>query len=523
MALVAVGKPILFDSMDPDCFWHLRVAQQLRAEGIGPLVDHLSFASLPQPWTPYSWLAELGMQWLWSEGGWRAAILAQSMMQGAFIGLIALACRSSGWPGPRGQYGLDGSAMAPPSDASAPTPLRAGYMESGLVTAVAALLSLPYLSFRPVTAALVLLAVCAWLLNRDRRAGERSAGVWWIVPITALMVNIHLYAVFVPMWVGALLLGAAWERRAASPEDRIETERRLARYGWLLAGTSAACLMTPMLPGVVATALHYQYADPMVASTFIAEMQPFYHGTSGLIAAGAVLVLTGFMILSRRKLRAGDWAWFALSAVLLLRLGRFAPVFAIAAAPMFARTMPRFSGRVMGSPVGCALMAIVLVAGAVRIGIAFPGHAMTLSAWLNRHGPDAPGYPCAAADFVATHVKPSAGRIINEFTWGGYLEWRLGDSYETLLDGRTQLFSPAFWRVTYLGSSDARERYLTRLRADAAVLPAHDSKFRDVLKSHGWRVAYQDPEHRAQVLLPPPGMNHDDEPQWPFASVLMGE
>ena len=46
--------------------------QQLQQEGIGPLVDHISFASVKKPWTPYSWLAELGMKWIWDHATWRA-------------------------------------------------------------------------------------------------------------------------------------------------------------------------------------------------------------------------------------------------------------------------------------------------------------------------------------------------------------------------------------------------------------------------------------------------------------------
>ena len=53
--------------LDPDCFWHIRVAEQLEREGIHPIVDQLSFASIKDPWTPYSWLAELGMKWVWDK------------------------------------------------------------------------------------------------------------------------------------------------------------------------------------------------------------------------------------------------------------------------------------------------------------------------------------------------------------------------------------------------------------------------------------------------------------------------
>src|SRR5579884_1047614 len=86
--LVAAGKPIVFDTLDPDCFWHLRVAGQLHRDGIGPLVDDLSFASIREPWTPYSWLAELAMKGVWDTLGWRGAVVIQGLVQGVFSFLL---------------------------------------------------------------------------------------------------------------------------------------------------------------------------------------------------------------------------------------------------------------------------------------------------------------------------------------------------------------------------------------------------------------------------------------------------
>jgi len=50
------GKGDLADTLDPDCFWHLRVGQEIahRLAGRDPLWTDLSFASTRQPWTPYS-------------------------------------------------------------------------------------------------------------------------------------------------------------------------------------------------------------------------------------------------------------------------------------------------------------------------------------------------------------------------------------------------------------------------------------------------------------------------------------
>src|SRR5262245_10112063 len=97
LALLSAGKAIFYDTLDPDCFWHLRVAAQLQRDGIGPIVDQLSFASIKTPWTPYSWLAELGMKWIWDLGGYRAAVLVQALMMGGFIVFVAMAANELVW------------------------------------------------------------------------------------------------------------------------------------------------------------------------------------------------------------------------------------------------------------------------------------------------------------------------------------------------------------------------------------------------------------------------------------------
>src|SRR5271155_4820819 len=91
LSLVAAGKVILADTLDPDCFWHLRVGAEIaRQSWPHPLIDDLSFASIRQPWTPYSWLAELGMKWLWDAGGFRAAVAMQAGMEAGFTVLLGM-------------------------------------------------------------------------------------------------------------------------------------------------------------------------------------------------------------------------------------------------------------------------------------------------------------------------------------------------------------------------------------------------------------------------------------------------
>ncbi|HSI32061.1 MAG TPA: hypothetical protein VK986_00595, partial [Tepidisphaeraceae bacterium] len=215
IALAAAAKPVLFDTLDPDCFWHLRVADQLVRDGVRPLVDDLSFASDKAPWTPYSWLAELGMKSVWDVGGYRAAVLVHALMNAAFVMLVALTCERAAGDRPGAVTGIVAA------------------------TAVATFVSLPYLSFRPATLAIVLLAGVAYLLVRDRtahakahwactvgsgddqtrRSGTRA--VWFIVPITALLANVHLFAFLVPIWTGCLWVGATIDGPRRSRDQRI--------------------------------------------------------------------------------------------------------------------------------------------------------------------------------------------------------------------------------------------------------------------------------------------------------------
>jgi hypothetical protein len=493
LALFAAGKPILFDTLDPDCFWHLRVAEQLHRDGIGPIVDDLSFASSRQPWTPYSWLAELGMKSIWDWGGYRAAVGVTAVMQGAIILLLAGCCLAIQKSGKR-------------------------YLPAVIATAIGCFLILPYLSFRPVTFAFLLLFAIAWLILRDqklfhtpgRKAEDQSADradspidprpsgpsyqemmIWWIIPMTALLTNIHLFSFFVPAIVLAMAMGAMLQGDA----------KAAGRYSILATATALACLTTPMLPGLVRTIFFYSAQDKMVTGPVISEMQSFARGPMGWVAAIGVVAMLGCIAIRYRRLHAGQLICVVAAALLMFKLGRFAPLFALAACPAMAATLPTLKDRILGKIPVLILLAIVCASIIGRLLVSFPGRSIALSDWVNRHGPDTPGYPCAAADFVDRSVTHSTGHLINEFSWGGYLAWRLDGKYRVLLDGRTQVFPPSLWQGTYLGTDVERRHFLAGVQADAALLPAGNSRFRDSLIHLGWKSAFKD--ERAEVLVPP--------------------
>ena len=227
IAAFAAAKAVLFDTLDPDCFWHLRVADQLLRDGIGPLVDHLSFASSRLPWTPYSWLAELGMRWIWNTGGYRLAVATQALVQAAIVVAMAACCLEY-----QARFGPQRRLLA-----------------AAAATAAGTFLSLPYLSFRPVTAALLLLWIITFLILRDRARGERTAAVWLVLPLTAVLTNLHLFSFLVPAVLLVMTIASVLEESATWP-----------RTAALTAGATLAFAATPHAARVAADRLFLQRA-----------------------------------------------------------------------------------------------------------------------------------------------------------------------------------------------------------------------------------------------------------------------
>jgi hypothetical protein len=206
-----------------------------------------------------------------------------------------------------------------------------------------------------------------------------------------------------------LLLAAVWERLVtARPPERGEASRRIARLFLLTIASAAACCCTPMLPGMVRTALHYGSTDPMVAGGYIAEMRPFFIGTMGMVSA-TIVGLALAVVLCARCARSASangcvsrppWRCYR-SGDALPRCSRSpsAPVIAVALGRLL-------SDRVLASPAVAFGDGLVLIVAIVRIGGEFPGSNVTLALWTNRHGVDAPGYPHDAAQYVSTRVNP---------------------------------------------------------------------------------------------------------------------
>lgn len=460
-----------YSGLDPDMFWHLRVADQLLQVGIGPLVDTFSFNSKTTPWIPYSWLAELIMRQIWLWGGYHAAVLTQVVLLAAILGFVTAA-----------------ALQAP----------RISWLGAMAATAMVFEFIAGWLYFRPVTFGILVLSVILWLQQRDVRLGERSRAVWLIPLLAAVGINLHPFSALAAIWLAIPYANTFFENRAGC-EIELRTRRR-RRLGLLLL-TGAACCATPMLPGMIETILFYNSQDPMVScSNCIRELEPMYEkGWMGATAIGIIVALFVLMLNQVGRLTFIEWMALVVVAAMTIGRGRYAPLMALTLLPVLSRSiMGADDARLHEPRLVRALYGLCAALCGALIWL-FPSADKTMQQWMERNRETA-GFPVAAVSYVESNIHPHWGRVINGFTWGGYIGWHLGDRFKVFMDGRTQVHPPEFWQVAMLGSMRQLTDYLKGVRADAAIL-SPDSDFDRVLRGAGWREAYKDA--KSVVLVPP--------------------
>ncbi len=472
LGLVATSIFVLGpQTVDPDLFWHLRVAELVEAGGPRPLIDVFSYNAVPEPWVPYSWLAELGMRLAVVSLGAAALFLLPLVCYVATVLLIAL-------------------AVAHRARAS---------LKSAVIVIVFAAVVLPFIGLRPATFAFPLCAFAVWAVTGIDKGGRRWLALMALVPITAFCANIHLYFLFMPALLFAWGVGG-WSMRSSAREREAIVCAAIAVTSVLV-----AVAINPFELKLLEVAAHYLTADVMVKSGAIVEMRPFYR-LGPLVLIGSLLLVAwpAAGLLRRRKVRdRPELALLILAIALLLALGRYVPLAAMILAPLAARygAWPRLkpvaARRARAVAVGL-LLGLAVYTGQTLAGRSFGGE---LSPYLESES----GYPVAAARFVRDSVPRISGRLVNEMGWGGYLIFALWPEYQVMMDGRTQVHPEAFWRAAYVNATEASRLELIRqAEADVAVLP-HGSAWADLLNGEpGWQQAYRDSIATVWINQPAP-------------------
>src|SRR5581483_2463528 len=145
--------------MDGDAGWHIRTGQYILAHGQVPKQDLFSFSRPNAPWFAWEWLADVLDAALFQFGGLKAIVL----FAGVLIGIYAtVVLRYTLWRGANALLAITTTLLAVGGS------------------------SMHFLA-RPHVFTLLLLPVCIWIIESDRR--NPSRWLWALVPLTALWTN----------------------------------------------------------------------------------------------------------------------------------------------------------------------------------------------------------------------------------------------------------------------------------------------------------------------------------------------
>ena len=385
---------------DPDTWWHLKIGEQIWETGTLPTTDEFSYTTGNHEWLPHPWLADLSIY-----AAYRAAGL-----QGLFFWLVLL-----------GSFLLlVVYAHCAESSGNAKTALMGGLAAWFFATIT--------LSIRPLMLGHLFLALELFLLYVGRTRDRRW--LWGLPIVFALWVNCHgsfflgmafllAYAVISRLefrW--GLLVSTRWP----------ESPRRLLP---IVSGVSLAALfINPVGFDLVIYPLNLMFSQSDNLS-FIYEWRTLDFADPRGIGLFVVLAFMAALVIFRRAdLHLDEVILVGIGSFLALQHMRMLFVFGILAAPLLCRLVKDDWDYYEVKTDKPVVNAVAIVVALAVCFVRFPSDD-DLRRQIEAQN------PVAAVAYM--REQGIQGRVLNEYTWGGYLIWQAPE-YKTFIDGRTDIF-----------------------------------------------------------------------------------
>lgn len=450
---------------DPDLGWHLRNGADILRFGV-PRGDLYSYTMFGYPWISHEWLTDVGL-YLSSHylGFWFLSAL--------FAGLVVAA------------YLLSAQVS------------KARWEVVVLITFVAALVALPIVGIRAQVITLLGLAATLYLLFVWYQ-NPRNRRIYWLVPLMLIWVNLHggfvagllLSGVFLALAAGKTIL-QRYSRKA--PVGPVLTIRQLAELAIIIALMAGVTFANPYT---------WRVYDEIIRTVFnpavligIAEWNPVQWANP---QSQNLIIYTVWL------LALLPWTWRRLDIVKLglaviffvisLTSWRNLPFFPLIALPllvdMINQLFPKgiyYYLRNWGLVLG--LVPILIYIGYLRYYEILP-YTYDPSAWGR-----IANYPYQAAQYIKE--KQPAGKLFNEYNWGGYLIWQLPEK-KVFIDGRMAVWQTPTQDIfaDYLAVGKNQETtpdILHRYDVGLAMVFANRTS-KDYFLSHSeqWKLLYSD-------------------------------
>ncbi len=452
--------------LDTDLWWHLRSGEVTWTSAHPLLSDPFSFTRQGQPWINHSWLSQVILYLLFRAGGFPALGGMMALLATASMALVYLQ--------------MDG-----------PAALRA------FLLVLAALVTAPLWTPRPQLFSLVLFALLGYLLYLYK--WRQRDHLLWALPLMILWSNLHGGYPLGLMLMGLMLGGEVLNHWMGNQGQQVLSWASLRKLALVTVLSVLVVVINPN--GVQMWRIPFQTIGMGVLQNFIPEWaSPNFHDLTQqplLWLLFAVFLAAG---LSKRPVDGSDLltvVWFGFMACLAVR--NYGP-FALAAAPVLSRhawpVVQRLAERIPArlraaskqpAPVLQRVLnlSIVAVLGLFALGKLYVTTNPAITTPLIRQS-----YPTGAVEWMQAH--DIRGRVLNEYAWGGYLDWSARD-LQVFVDGRTDLFGDEVvgaW-MTVVQAGNGWQAILNRYDVEYILLQP-DRPVVDQLEMNGWELLYRD-------------------------------
>ena len=444
---------------DPDMWWHLRTGQLIIQNHQVFHADPYSFTKAGQPWVDHEWLSQVLIFTFYRLAGWGGLIAGFAAIIAAAFLLVFV--RSPGRP----------------------------YM-AGMMTAWAAMASIPSWGARPQMLTLLMASVFLWVLERSY---DRRNLLWLLPPLMVLWVNLHAgYAV----GIGVLVLFLAGDLFAVAVDEK-HPPGQLRTLALVLAACLVVVPLNPYGIRMYRYPLETLHSRSMLA--YIGEWaSPDFHQGRYLPVLFMVLATVALPAISPRRLRPREVLLLAATMFAALRSVRHVPIYAIVAAPLLSAMIQAWIEKSGGAHVftlrpGARGRSKMVFNAALLAG--FLGFSAARFHYVLAHqsASEAKEFPAAAAAFLASARPP--GRVMNHYNWGGYFIWKLYPEDPVYIDGRADLYGDQFmedFAATYYLRGPAWAQALERWEIRTVVLPPDAPLVTALRATPGWAVIFSD-------------------------------
>jgi hypothetical protein len=437
-----------------DMWWHLGTGRYILQTHSFPHSDPFSSTIAGTPWTDHEWLSEVAFYFAYSGIGSAGLLL-----------LTALVLTLAFWF----------------SFVRTGGPLIARI----LALALAVWTATPIFSVRPQIFSYLLASI--FLLVLSRYFGDGSYKPLILLPLlTILWVNFHGGYILGLVLVLLFVAGAVADR-LAHQADSVTTKRRVVS---LLLACAGCLAVVPLNPYGLA-----MYRYPIVtlktwgAQTDIMEWRsPNFHLSMFHPLALLLLVSVAVLALSPKRPKPSQILVFLFFTYAALYSMRNMPFFVLVAFPLVAEYafLPDWKVPKLSLGLRKALQAIAVLVAALACATVASNHiGAELDAEQSR-------FPAKAASFLDAQNLPAP--LFNSYDFGGYLIWRLYPHYRVFIDGRTDLYGPAFFdKFLEVYEVDVDPRPALNRAGIRTVLVEPRSKLASFLRTQNdWKRVYED-------------------------------